>query len=688
MKFRFRKRKRREIKFTTKLILWCLLTLVLTIILLWGLINFSSQISYMYEKQKMINENKKHGKYYNVEEVYPGEENEDSSVDDSGIFDGTGTSGLNLMLINNIKTEGYVKEYLTIAKKSEEGELDNLAVHASVSAILGTQIAEGNTTAGGVLPKTFLPLDGSGVPYWGKNPYGVDESLFNLTNADYNFYTDGGGKVPTSDIPRGNDTGTYYGPFQQTPSYFGMNGGNYPAAKMNPKGKTSRKSDPFYFPDQVVGLSYELSANHEKYNGVLKLKPEQAATLLSVRHNAGSGAMTYQILFGVHWNSGTLKNDINEEANSINLLFGDFERSYDKHKSKLTRSISAHLWKFLGLLMLLEEGDWYIDPNRQYDYVTGSANKSNITQSYKILHPELSDSEAYSKAIELIKSKTKTFTAPHPSAYGRSSGPAASGGYTPIVYKIRTETTKNYKGGDNLPIVHEIPIETAGHMFSTAYAGNYMYGAMLKYAGVGIDPTNPDNYTNSIPSTEWKPGGSGQTLKKTLEEHGLPTDIKGLTNNRTKLLDYACTLVGNVYTFGGDGRVYGEDPASDYAFIRQLKAQYSGMSKFDHIMPETTHKGMRSIDCSKFIQVVYKETLGIDLPRNSLAQVTASNTTRISPDERLPGDIGGNSSHVVMYVGSGEGGTITVEAKGWQYGTTIGYNNSTAYTWARVNGVD
>ena len=679
------KKKKKRLSTKTKTIFFIILTLILSIILLMLLVNFSAQISYLYEKQKVKANRREEAsadKYYNIEEIYP-EEPEDSASTGEG-----GVSGLNLLLINDIKTEGYVKEYLTIAKKSQEGELDDLPIHASVSAILGTQIAEGNTTAGGLLPLTFLPVDSSGVPYWGKNPYGVDEKLFNLTNADYNFYTDGGGSVPTSNISRNNDTGTYYGPFQQTPSYFGMYGGNYPTAKMNPESKTSsRKSDPFYFPDQVVGLSYELSSNYNKYNGVLNLTPEQAATMLSVRHNAGSGAMTYQILFGVHWNSGAIKNDLNEEANSINLLFQDFDKAYNKNKAKLTRGISDHLWKFLALIMLLEEGDWYVDPSRQYDYITGSANKNNITQAYKILHPELSDGEAYSKAQELIQSKSKTFTAPHPSAYGRSSGPAAKGGYTPILYKIRQETTTNYKGADNIPIVHEIPMETAGHMFSTTYAGNYMYATMLKYAGVGIDPTNPDDYFNKIPEDEWKPGGSGQSIKKALETAGFPTDIPNLTPNRSKLLDYASQYVGNIYCYGGDGRTLGEDPEGDVAYMQWLRNAYgSNYGHYDHI-DLNTHKGHRLFDCSSFIQCLYKEVLNISLPRTSGAQVTAANTTNISTSQRKPGDIGGNSAHVVMYIMDVDGGYITIEAMGWQYGVVI-RKRTTSYTWATVHGVD
>lgn len=682
---KFKKKKSKKLNTKTKTILFIVLTLILSVILLMLLVNFSTQISYLYERQKAKATKRQEAsadKYYNVEEIYPNEDDQGSGAG------GSGASGLNLLLINDIKTEGYVKEYLTIAKKSEEGQLDDLPIHASVSSILGTQIAEGNTTAGGILPLTFLPTDSSGVPYWGKNPYGVEEKLFNLANADYNFYTDGGGKVPTSNISRNNSTGTYYGPFQQTASYFGMYGGSYPTAKMSPESKTSsRKSDPFYFPDQVVGLSYELSANANKYEGVLNLTPEQAATMLSVRHNAGSGAMTYQILFGVHWNSGTLKNIISEEANSVNLLFKDFEKAYNKNKAKLTRDISDHLWKFLALIMLLEEGDWYVDPYRQYSYITGSSNKGNITQAYKILHPELSDSEAYSKAQDLIKSKTKTFTAPHPTAYGRTSGTAASGGYTPIVYKIRQETTSNYKQADNIPIVHEIPIETAGHMFSTTYAGNYMYACMLKYAGIGIDPTNPDDYFNKLPEDEWKPGGSGQSIKNALQEAGFPTDIPNLTANRSKLLDYASQYVGNIYCYGGDGRTLGEDPEGDRIYLQGLRKDYgSNYGHYDHI-DLNAHKGNRLFDCSSFIQSLYKEVLGINLPRTSGAQVTASNTTNISTAQRKPGDIGGNSAHVVMYIMDYNGGYLTIEAMGWQYGVVI-HHRTTSYTWATVHGVD
>jgi len=590
-------------------------------------------------------------------------------------------NGLNLLLINSIETEGYVKEYLTIARMSEEGELDDLEMHASVSSILGTQIAEGNTTYNGILPLTFLPVDSSGIPIWGSNPYGVDSSLFNLTNADYNFYTDGGGKVPTSNIPRSNSTGTYLGPFQQTPSYFGMYGGSYPAAKLNPIGKdSSRKSDPFYFPDQVVGLSYELSANLKKY-GDLELNAAQMACLLSVRHNAGSGALSYQILFGVHWNSGLLNQDIAEEGKSINLLFSDFESIYEKYRTQLTTLFGDHLWKFIGMLMLLEEDDgWYIDPNRNYDYVTGSSNKNNIAQAYMILHPEVTDTnEAYNKAIAIIKAKTKTFSAPDSAVYGRSSGPAASGGTTPIVYKIRGETSTNYKkaGSEGAPIVNEIPIETVGHMFSTTYAGDYMYAVMLKYAGVDVDPTNPDTYMNSIPDGEWTPSGESAWMS----EYGIdPTEIG---EKRTKLLNEAHQWLGSWYTWGG---MYAPEKDSNGNWINGSPIYKGG------------NGSLKGFDCSFLTQYCTLQALGIDISRTTYTQIVNSNLVTISASEAKPGDLvyyytssPSDTHHVAIFLKNNGDGTDTI-IHAPQTGDVVKiasrYNTPSRVVYKRIVGID
>ena len=553
--------------------------------------------------------------------------------------DGT-VNGLNLQLIDSIQTEGFVKEYLTIARKSEKGELDDLEVHATVSAILGTQIAEGNTSNNGVLPKTFLPLSSSGEQYWGSNnPYGVSANLFNLTNADYNFYTDGGGSVPTSDIPRSNQTGTYYGPFQQTLEYFGMYGGHYPAAKMNPSTKSgTRKSDPFYFPDQVVGLSWELTAAKNEYSGV-DMTATQLAAALSMRHNAGGGSFSYQILHGVHWKSGLLvdNGEGEETSKSLKLLFDDFSATYEKRRNLLAINIEDHLWKFIALLMMLEDG-WKVDPGRNYSYITTS-NKNNIIKAYQILYPGTSDSDAYAKAQQLISSNTASFSAPHSTAYGRTSGPAVYGGITPVIYKIRTETTTNYikSGGQALPIVHEIPIETAGHVFATSYAGDYMYASMLKYAGVNVDPTDPNSYMNTLPEGEWKPSGDSVWMSNYPE-----IDQSKLTSKREAFLNEAYKWLGSWYAWGGTN-----PPVKDSNGEWKKPSPVPGTEYYDP-----------GFDCSRYVQYCAQVALGIDITRATPTQQSTSMMEDITRDEAKPGDLvycypagSSTSTHVYIYLG-------------------------------------
>lgn len=684
--FKLRKRKRSLLSLKAKIILTVILFAVFIILVIYSFVSFSSKVEALRqasEYRSKVKTEEQNKKYYKIEDVY--KQNDDKEENPSG-----GTSGLNLLLINDIKTEGFVKEYLEIAKQSEEGKLDDLAVHATVSHILGTQIAEGNTILNGTLPLTFLPVSGDQTPYWGKdNPYGVPADKFNLKNANMAFYTDGGGSVPTSDIPRQNSMGTFYGPFQQTPSYFGLQGGSkYQAAKINPSGTSDgRPSDAFYFPDQVVGLSTEMSAALSNYP-TANFTSEQVSMLTSAWHNAGSGATAYQMAFGINAkNSSLIGNPYGDDgAKSLGLIFNDITNSYNKHKSALTRTVSDHLWKFIGFIALLEEG-WTVDPGRNYDYVTTS-NARNLRLACQILYPNKSDDEADIYVKDLIAKQTKSLDLSSSSAYGRSGGPAYFGGVSPVIHNVREETTREYVGsnGKEIPIVNEMPMETAGHLFASAYAGNYMYGTMLKYAGVGIDPTNPDDFLNNISDSEWKPGQGG--IKDQVKQMGY--ELNGLTANREKLLDYALQFIGNPYCFGGDGRTM-DNPVESKSYIQQLQSQYGNDSSngYNVIDPFTKHKGMRLFDCSSFTASMYKEALGITLPRTSGAQINATNTSVINVANAKPGDLGGNNAHIVFFVANTPKGVLVLDQA--MPGIDISLrieSNPNQYTWVTVNGVD
>lgn len=65
--------------------------------------------------------------------------------------------------------------------------------------------------------------------------------------------------------------------------------------------------------------------------------------------------------------------------------------------------------------------------------------------------------------------------------------------------------------------------------------------------------------------------------------------------------------------------------------------------------------GNPGYDCSGFVQAAYKKGIGMDLPRVSGDQCSGAYgaTCIATTNEMKPGDIAGDSSHVVMYLGNG-----------------------------------
>lgn len=116
-----------------------------------------------------------------------------------------------------------------------------------------------------------------------------------------------------------------------------------------------------------------------------------------------------------------------------------------------------------------------------------------------------------------------------------------------------------------------------------------------------------------------------------------------VSSKRLDIVEYACSLVGTEYVWGGT------DPAT-------------------------------GVDCSGFVQYVYAK-YGYKLPRVSAQQ--AEYGTRIGLDELEPGDLifyrkGNRIGHVAMYVGDGR----CVHARNKNYGVCITTLDYTKPAWA------
>ena len=404
-------------------------------------------------------------------------------------------NGLNLLLIDSIQTECYVKEYLTIAKKSQDGQL-GVTPGASVEAILGSAVAEQGYYPGTGVAVSLIPFR-NGKIMWDKGKGWTLSELYR------NNYTVGGGSLP----PHSHEmTGDYIGPFQQTGSYFGN---QYPKSNMNTKGS----ADAYFFPDEVNGLSVEGK------NGLAMLPQgdydlETQNMLLSLCHDPGPGFIK-QELYGT-------KGD--ERKESALELAGEFKKIYDKYQKNLdAQEIESHLWKFIATIGLTENG-WKKASFGDMGYL--ERNVPYVKQSWKILHGSMDGFDAWWSKYKSETIEAKTGLPP--------------GGTTFIAWKGKYWHTSN--------------VESAGHAFAVMYAGRATYARMLKFAGVDVDPTNPATYMNMVGAEgdddgeddTWTP--DGEEIKWMVDAG---VDVSKLSPDRVKALNYAHQYIGLPYRWGG-----------------------------------------------------------------------------------------------------------------------------------------
>lgn len=115
------------------------------------------------------------------------------------------------------------------------------------------------------------------------------------------------------------------------------------------------------------------------------------------------------------------------------------------------------------------------------------------------------------------------------------------------------------------------------------------------------------------------------------------------TSKRGKVVQAAIAKLGYPYVYGGNG------------VTPFTAAAISGHNWTDPKYTMESRIGMPSYDCSSFIQMAYKNGVGMSIPRTSGPQAsTAYGATKLaSTADMQPGDIAGDSGHVVMYIGNG-----------------------------------
>ena len=200
----------------------------------------------------------------------------------------TNGTGLNLLLINNIETECFVKEYLSICAENQNGELDTTARTSTVGvqAIIGINISESKFYSAGdgkTLPCTDLPAGNDGAPMWDNDTY----SLKKWSNTQHSVI---GGASAVG------------GPFQYTPG-----GGALTAIATKSKYNSGTSTgggigDCYLFPDAVSGLNGYLETGEATLN-VTSLTVEESAIVTAIAHNRYKNVVWYSIRYNTEQKS-------------------------------------------------------------------------------------------------------------------------------------------------------------------------------------------------------------------------------------------------------------------------------------------------------------------------------------------------------------------------------------------------
>lgn len=493
-------------------------------------------------------------------------------------------NGLNLQLIDQIATEGYVKEYLSVLRDFQLGKFTSNGLGMDMDVVLGISHSESGFYDNTVLPKTFLPWDSSsGSPLW-KNGKGlVPDDAVTIRQANSNVlkhYTGiGSGPIQSLDLAIGAvGKDNSWGPFQI--NHLADAGYDWKKAIVNGyKANSNREFDPLFYIDNLAVLSSRFDKvksyfNEEDWNS---LSTKQQFALYSVDYNPGIGILAADYLNGVSFS------DMDGVKAQIDIVLDDLQYIDVKYGDYLeSMSTPGNQEAFIGLALINERG-W------QYATNTGQPSRFDMYGGYYC-------DKVGSSLDSILSGKVNN-------KYFYTRGKIDNLSYVSLVKEINGRVVR-------------IDTISLNHQWMYTYAGARLYAKILKYAGVNVDPTNPNSYMNTLPEGEWKPSGDSVWMS------GEKVDMKKLDKDGEKILNEGKKYIGLPYIFGGN------DPNT-------------------------------GLDCSSFVQWTYRRSMGIELPRVTYDQARLGREVSIS--EAKPGDLvfyyttnrndPANCEHVAIFLG-------------------------------------
>lgn len=420
---------------------------------------------------------------------------------------------LNLLLLNNPVVSDYIKDLFKLYGLTASNTLYKVEEPVtSVESLFGMHLVEGGKYPNTQLPATYIHCDSStGNLYYNLAYAGYPASAMNLNALNYKVVKDshipGSGTYQPTKI-NSNTSAAYVGPYQIDRNYFGLLGGSSPAAQLSSltpynESMQGRKSDPHYFPDQLVYFATQYSskirekisiATLDSYNLDSTSKRQVMDVIYSYVHNAGPGKTTWRLYEGLGYNlkpngntKATVSADVIEEKTYIEYAL-DLVQVYTKipKNIELRTEMGPESKIFYPMAMIVLHPDYRIN-NYTKNYM--SNNQAVSLKCYQ----ELASlpNATWQEALAFIESKTgeppdqvDKYGVSHPhskeAVWRESYGTVTLGG----------KTAKRYQLTD---------LETLRHNFFSAFCAQRAYAQMLLYMGVpGVDPSDPSTYLSGL----------------------------------------------------------------------------------------------------------------------------------------------------------------------------------------------
>lgn len=545
-------------------------------------------------------------------------------------------NGINLLLISRL-SEGFIKEYLTLAQKNQEGMLNPYSKHMAVENVISLNIAESYTYPNTPLPVTYLPFE-NGEVVWNKSVGGLPAEALTLSKANRNVI---GGKLGVGPVapyyradliagdPANGGTAT---PFQIGLNWFydinkpSMNGYN---------ADSSRNPDPIYFPDQLAYLDRiitEVAANYMDLESMDQLEYSNLGTLFFAD---GEGNVCRMAFNGIGSNvDEASKAKRNESWQEYKKSIEAVDAKYGKELADMAVTIGyPESYGLTICIAAVECGGWMFEN----DGTLGKLRSQGL-EAYQRLHPNATQDEW----LSFLNSHIGT-----------------SGGY--YIDDRRTTCHIYLKGEKYLRTSDPISLR---HIYTGMFVGKYYYAYMLQMGGLtDVDPSKPstfmNGYTNNGGTPEWVTGATTDILA----QYGI--DASKLSTKRLKLLNEGISILGTPYVWGGTKWPTQNADGSYNVSTGQL-------------------------DCSGFTQQCTLRALGIDISRTTYTQIESDKLERIDASQAQPGDILFNDTvrHVLFFI-SGDPNGVPICMHAPQSGdvVTIRAYHSVPYVY-RIKGID